>query len=143
MSRALLRLVAIPIACLFAAGSAGADSQDFLADRGPGVTTSMFGTYVEHRELVLYTFYEYTLNRNQEYKPEELGFGDPHDYRARRTDHEALVFFSYGVTPDLAIEGESALWTTATQEKSPQDPSAMPSRLKESGFGDTEGQIRW
>lgn len=122
---------------------AAADGGGFRAERGPGVPTSMFGTYVEHRELLLYTFYEYTLNRNQEYKPEELGFGDPHDYRARRTDHEALVFLGYGLGPDLEIEGESALWTTATQEKSALDPSAMPARLRESGLGDTEGQLRW
>src|SRR5262249_12489976 len=62
---------------------------------------------------------------------------------ARRTDHEALVFLAHGLAPDLEIEGESALWTTATQEKSPLDPSPMPSRLRESGLGDTEGQLRW
>src|SRR5207247_1047166 len=103
---------------------------------------SMFGTYVRSGEILIYPFYEYTLARDQEYKPAELGYGVEHDFRAKRTDHEALIFVSYGFSDRIALEFESTLWTTATQRKGADDPSAMPARLEESGLGDTEGQIR-
>ena len=38
---------------------------------------------------------------------------------------------------------ESALFTTARLRKDPSDPSALPSELKESGFGDTQAEIRY
>jgi hypothetical protein len=57
--------------------------------------------------------------------------------------HEGLVFISYGITDRLAVEFESALFTTASQHKSPDDPSSMPQTLRETGVGDTEGQIRF
>ena len=43
----------------------------------------------------------------------------------------------------LAVEFESAVFTTASQHKSSEDPSSMPQTLRESGLGDTEGQIRF
>jgi hypothetical protein len=115
----------------------------WLADRGPGVPTSLFGTYVAKGELLVYPFYEYTGNSDQEYKPAELGFGLEQDFRARLTEHEALLFVAYGLRDGLALEAESALWTTATQEKAADDPSSMPSKLTESGFGDTQAELRW
>ncbi len=115
----------------------------YLRDRGEGLPTSLFGTYVREKELLVYAFYEYTLNRDQEYKPEELGFNLDRDFRAKRTDHEALLFVSYGLARSVAFELESAVFTTATQRKATDDPSGMPTRFKESGLGDTEGQIRW
>jgi hypothetical protein len=114
-----------------------------LRDRGTGLPTSLFGTYVRGGELIVYPFYEYTLNRNQEYKPSELGFAGDEDFRGRRVDHEALLFVAYGVTPNLVIEGESALYADAIQRKSANDPSAVPPRLSESGLGDTEMQVRY
>lgn len=115
----------------------------WLYDRGTGVSTSQFGTYVRHRETLVYTFYEYTLNTDQEYKPSELGFMGDEDFQAKRTDHEALIFLAHAFTEDLEVELESALYATAMQHKAAGDRSAMPSELKESGLGDTEGQIRW
>jgi hypothetical protein len=121
----------------------GAAEPTFLRDRGPGVPTSQFGTYVRRHELLVYGFYEFTYNSDEEYKPEELGFGLDEDFRAKRTDHEALIFLSYGFAEDFEVELESALYTTATQHKDSNDPSAMPAKLEESGLGDTEGQLRW
>jgi hypothetical protein len=115
----------------------------WLYDRGDGVHNSMFGTYTRKNELQVYLFYEYTTNHDAEYKPEELGFVGTQDFRARRTDHEFLIFLAYGITDDLIVEFESALWTKATQHKASGDTSAMPSSLSEHGLGDTEGQIRW
>ncbi|HEX3112854.1 MAG TPA: hypothetical protein VHU20_06275, partial [Candidatus Eisenbacteria bacterium] len=115
----------------------------YLRDRGTGVATSLFGTYVRGGELLVYPFYEYTTNKDQEYSPEELGFVGTQDYRGKNTEHEALIFLSYGVSENVAVELESALWTTATQHKSPDDPSAMPGEVTESGFGDTQAELRW
>ena len=47
----------------------------FLRDRGSGVQTSLFGTYVREGELLIYPFYEYETNDAEEYHPSELGFG--------------------------------------------------------------------
>lgn len=115
----------------------------WLADRGEGVHTSQFGTYIREHELLVYLFYEYTVNRDNEYKPEELGFVGTRDFTAKRVDHETLLYAAYGITKDLMVEIESAIWTTATQTKASQDTSAMPRHLTEQGLGDTEGQIRW
>jgi hypothetical protein len=135
--------------CLLAASAltaTGADAEDlpyYLRDRGTGVATSLFGTYVRGGEVLIYPFYEYTTNKDQEYSPEELGFVGTQDYRGKNTEHEALIFLSYGVSENVAVELESALWTTAAQHKSPDDPSAMPDEVTESGFGDTQAELRW
>src|SRR5262245_42926906 len=85
---------AAPIAALVvlatATGAAAEPLPEYLRDRGPGIATSMFGTYVEAHERLVYAFYEYTLNRDQEYKPAELGFGLDQDFRAKLTEHEFL-----------------------------------------------------
>ena len=48
-------------------------TQPWLADRGTGVATSLFGTYVNKGQLLVYPFLEYYVNNDYEYKPEELG----------------------------------------------------------------------
>jgi hypothetical protein len=118
-------------------------SRPYLADRGDGIHTSQFGTYVRKDELLVYLFYEYTTNHDAEYKPDDLGFNLDKDFTGKRVMHEGLVFASYGITDRLAVEFESALFTTASQHKSPDDPSSMPNTFRESGLGDTEGQIRF
>lgn len=111
-------------------------------DRGTGVSTSMFGTYVRRGELLLYPFGEWYADHNLEYKPSELGYGLDQDFRGRYRATEGLVFVGFGLTENLAIEMEAAV-ITAELRKSPLDPSAMPGTVKESGLGDIEGQLRW
>jgi len=48
----------------------------------------------------------------------------------------------YGISERLALELEAAV-ITATQYKSETDTSNMPDKLKESGLGDVESQLRW
>ena len=115
----------------------------YLRDRGTGIATSMFGEYVRAGELVFYPFYEYTRYNEFEYKPSEMGFGVDQDFRGRFVEHEANSFFAYGLTDRILLELESAYWTTATLRKSAADPSALPPVLKESGFGDTQAEIRY
>jgi len=117
----------------------------YLRDRGTGVRTSLLGSYVRHGELLVYPFFEWYADGNLEYKPSELG--PPHgtslvDYRGRYRASEGILFFGYGVAPDLALEFEAAV-ITATLDKAPNDPSPGPRRVEESGLGDVEGQIRW
>src|SRR6266480_3522748 len=69
-------------------------SRPYLADRGDGIHTSIFGTYVRKQELLVYLFYEYARNRD-------------------------------------------------AQSKSRSDPTGMPQTFRETGVGDTEGQIRY
>ncbi len=114
----------------------------YLQDRGTGVATSMFGTYIRKGEFIVYPFFEYYRDANLEYNPEELGAVGLEDYRGRYRASEGLLFFGYGLTDDLAFEMEVA-GISATFEKSPDDPSTLPSRIEESGLGDVEGQLRW
>jgi hypothetical protein len=115
----------------------------YLKDRGTGMPTSQFGTYVERGEVVVYPFFEYYRDHNFEYKPEEFGFaGNNTDFRGRYRAREALLFVAYGVTENLAVEFEASV-IKATFDKSPLDRSALPARIEESGLGDVEGQIRY
>ena len=116
----------------------------YLRDRGTGVRTSLLGSYVRHGELLVYPFFEWYADRNLEYKPSELGYGASLvDYRGRYRASEGILFFGYGVTPDIAIEFEGAV-ISAELRTSPRDTSsAKPPRVQESGLGDVEGQIRW
>jgi hypothetical protein len=102
----------------------------------------MFGTYVRHRELLVYPFAEGYHDSNLEYKPRELGYVVDQDYRGRYRAAEALLFVAYGLGADLAVELEAAV-ITAELRKSAADPSAMPDPLRQSGLGDVEGQLRW
>jgi len=114
----------------------------YLRDRGTGVATSMFGTYVRKGEWLFYPFFEYYRDNDLEYAPSELGAPGDQDYRGRYRAREGLFFVSYGATENLAFEFEVA-GIRATFDKSPFDTSALPSRLTESGLGDVEGQVRW
>ncbi len=118
----------------------GADAP-YLRDRGTGLPTSMFGTYIREGELLIYPFFEYYLDHDYEYKPEELGFGLDQDFRGKFRASEGLIFISYGFTDWLSVELEAAV-ISAKLEKSPDDPSSTPAVIEESGTGDVEGQIR-
>lgn len=115
----------------------------YLKDRGTGLPTSQFGTYIRKGETIVYPFFEYYRDHDFEYKPEEFGFaGNDTDFRGRYRAREALIFVAYGLTDNIAVEFEAAT-IKASLEKSPLDTSAMPARIEESGLGDIEGQIRW
>jgi hypothetical protein len=120
----------------------GQEGFDRSRDRGPGLPTSMFGTYIQRGELLVYPFFEYYHDNNAEYSPNELGFGLDRDFRGKYRASEGLIFLGYGVSDRLAVELEAAV-ISAKQEKSPDDPSSMPAEVKESGLGDVEGQVRW
>lgn len=114
----------------------------YLEDRGTGVATSMFGTYIRKGELIVYPFFEYYRDKDFEYKPSELGFAGEQDFRGRYRASEGLLFLGYGLTDDFALEMEAAV-ISASLRKSAQDDSAVPAELEESGLGDVEGQLRW
>lgn len=115
---------------------------DRSRDRGPGIPTSMFGTYVERGELLVYPFVEYYRDHNAEYSPQELGYGLDEDFRGRYRALEGLIFLAYGVSDRLALELEAAV-ISARLDTAPDDPTAVPGRIEESGLGDVEGQLRW
>ena len=113
-----------------------------LRDRGEGVPLSMFGTYIQKGQRMIYPFFEYYHSSKFEYAPNELGLTDGQDYRGDYRATEALLFFAYGVTDRLAIEGEAAI-IQAQLKTSPSDLSGLPDEIRESGLGDVEGQLRW
>jgi hypothetical protein len=122
--------------------AAPAQPVDRLRDRGEGVPTSMFGTYLRGRELMVYPFFEYYRDRNYEYSPAELGFVDDVEFRGRYRATEGLMLVAYGLTDDLIVEFEAAM-IKASLGKAADDSSALPAKLRESGLGDVEGQVRW
>jgi hypothetical protein len=111
-------------------------------DRGPGIPTSMFGTYIQRGEWLLYPFLEYYRDKNLEYSPDEFGYALDADFRGQYRATEGLMFLAYGLTDRLAFEMEAAV-IRARFRKAPDDPSAMPSVIEESGLGDVEGQLRF
>lgn len=118
------------------------DAPPHLRDRGSGVPTSMFGTYIEQGEILLYPFVEYYLDNDAEYDPSELGYELDEDFTGRYRAVEGLIFLGYGVTDYLAIEVEAAV-IDAKQERAFNDPSEMPDEVSESGLGDVQTQINW
>jgi hypothetical protein len=102
----------------------------------------MFGTYVREGELLVYPFFEYYLDDNIEYKPEELGYGLDRDFRGKYRASEGILFVSYGLRDWLALEIEAAA-ITASLETAANDPSGAPAKIEEAGTGDVEGQLRW
>jgi hypothetical protein len=119
----------------------GEEPPAYLHDRGTGLPTSMFGTYIRGGELLVFPFLEYSLDHNREYQPSKLGFGLEQDFRGKYRDSRGQVFIAYGVTDWLAVEFEAATMR-ATLERSPDDHSLMPAKISESGIGDIEGQLR-
>jgi hypothetical protein len=114
----------------------------WIRDRGTGQPVSMFGSYIRKGELLIMPFFEYYLDDDAEYKPEELGFGLDEDFRGKYRASEGLLFMGYGFTDWFAVEAEVAV-ITAKLEKAPNDPSSMPAELEQSGLGDVEGQMRF
>ena len=115
----------------------------YLADRGDGIRTSLLATYVGPREFVFYPFYEYTRTRKFEYKPSDFGAVGNVDFKGNTYQREWLVFLGYALSDSLLLEFESALRSTVDFRKSPDDGSALPAQIRESGVGDTEAQLRW
>lgn len=157
VGRAVLALAALVVGVERAAGQSPAAVQvtsqpqgqarepvppDRLRDRGEGLPTSMFGTYIRRGEILVYPFFEYYRDGNYEYSPGELGGEGDVDFRGRYRAKEGLVFVAFGVTDTVAVEFEAAV-IEAMLGKSPADLSAVPPRIQESGVGDVEGQIRW
>jgi hypothetical protein len=139
--------VEIAATLLVASGATARTTQAQVADgrqrdRGPGIPTSMFGTYIERGEWLLYPFLEYYRDSNLEYSPDEFGFGLDADFRGRYRATEGLMFLGYGFSDRLAFEMEAAV-IRARLRKAPEDPSAMPAVIEESGLGDVEGQLRF
>jgi hypothetical protein len=115
---------------------------DYLKDRGEGIATSMFGTYIRKGEVIVYPFFEYYHDNDAEYKPSDFVSGPDEDFRGKFRAHEGLIYFGYGISDRLALEIEAAV-IKATQYKADNDPSNMPARFSESGLGDVESQLRW
>jgi hypothetical protein len=115
---------------------------DRTRDRGSGIASSQFGTYIGRRQLVVYAYGEYYLDNNAEYSPLELGYGLDQDFRGRYRAKEGLLFLGYGISDRLAVEAEVAV-ITATLDKGSGDPSALPQRVEQSGLSDVESQLRW
>jgi hypothetical protein len=139
--------VGLAIACAFVARARGLEAQEppsYLRDRGTGVRASMLGTYIRQGELLVYPFFEWYTDHNFEYKPSELGYGASQvDYRGRYRASEGIVFFGYGVSPDLAVEFEAAVISAEVRTAANDPSSGKPPRVRESGLGDVEGQVRW
>jgi hypothetical protein len=80
---------------------------DRSRDRGEGIPTDMFGTYIRGGELLVYPFFEYYRNKDFEYKPEELGYAGSEDFRGRYRASEGLIYLGYGLSERMAVELEA------------------------------------
>ena len=67
--------MAMGLTLAVAAPVIGQESRE--ADRGPGVPSSMFGTYIEGGQLLVYPFFEYYRDEDFEYMPEDWALRSP------------------------------------------------------------------
>lgn len=121
---------------------------NLLSDRGPGIPTSLFGTYIESGQWMVYPFVEYDKNTNEEYTPIELGFPRPgftgeEEFFGELSQRESVLFIGYGLNEKFALEFEAEMYVDATLHKSLLDNSPVPPRIHESGFAGAEAQLRW
>ncbi len=142
------RLCAFAIGLLLLAlpgpvGAADEELPSWLQDRGRGLPTSLFGSYIEKGELLFYPFYEFTFDSDEEYSPDEFGFTGSGEFEGETTEHQALVYFAYAPLDWLAFELEWAAYDHKKLEKDSADLSALPANFTESGPGDLEAQLRW
>lgn len=136
-------LVAFALLALCAPSRSVADDlPPYLRDRGTGIRTSMFGSYVERGQFLIYPFYEYYKDDDLQYSPSEFGVTGDQDFEGRYRAHEGILFLAYGFTDRFMIEMEAAV-ISASFEKDPLDATGTPAKLEESGLGDVEGQLRY
>ena len=117
----------------------------FLQDRDGKMTTSLFGTFIQDREVLVYPFYEY-VRTEEEYNGEDLGISDDdEDYVGDLDGHEALLFIGYGITEDIHIEFEPLIWERAVLHRaSADDSSGLVNEYDESEtFVALQAQLRW
>ena len=142
MKRAQQSSIVVIVLWIVAVSTAtGEELPSYLKDRGTGIATSMFGTYVRPGELLIYPFFEYYHDHNLEYKPSELGYSSEEDFEGKYRAYEGLIFSSYGFNDWLAMEIEAAV-IDARLHRDPGDVSGTPDEIHESGVGDVEGEIR-
>lgn len=144
--RILLHMALLLPVAAFGQESTRAESGEalpsYLRDRGTGIRTSIFGTYVRPGEFVVYPFFEYYRDRNAEYSPSDFGYSLDQDFRADFEASEYLIFLSYGLSKNVSLELEAA-GITAELEKAPEDPTPRPEEMTESGLGDVQTQVNW
>jgi hypothetical protein len=114
-ARMLRQFATVTLVLCAAAGTAAAqDTAGRLRDRGTGVPTSMFGTYIDKGQWIVYPFFEYYRDGNYEYEPGEFGYGDTTEFRGRYRAYEGLIG-----TPDWEFKLGSGMirglsWGTIT-----------------------------
>jgi hypothetical protein len=108
----------------------------YLKDRGDGISTSMFGTYVSKGQWLVFPYLAYTNDHNKEYE-----FRRGLSFRGKYWDASGQVFLAYGVSEWLALEFETSFIKAAL--KKPRADTTQPARISESGLGDVEGQLRF
>jgi len=141
-SRALYLSLFLWLACASRSAAQTAEPSPRERDRGDGIPVSMFATFIEKGDLIIYPFFEYYYDDDTEYSPQELGYDLDQDFRGKYRATEELLFVGYGITDWLAVEVEAAI-IQAELETSADDPTAIPDKVEESGLGDVEGQFRW
>ncbi|HZE94652.1 MAG TPA: hypothetical protein VEZ49_08060 [Gemmatimonadales bacterium] len=112
-----------------------------LRDRGRGVRTSVFGTYIEPRQWLVLSAVGFVRDHNLEYNPLDWGYGSQVDLHAKFRSSEGQIFLAYGVNDWLAFELEGS-YVSARFERSSLDTSGTPATIKESGFTDLAAQAR-
>ena len=108
----------------------------YFHDRGKGMWTSLFGTYIQKHELLIYPFFEYSYQHDFEYPSSDPGFNGDQTYRSKYKQGEYLVYLGYAINNWMGVEFESGVYTSI--KKASADTSKVPTTYKETGFGDTQ-----
>lgn len=106
-----------------------------------GVRASEYQTYVERGQWLVMPSLAYSSDHNLEYNPETWGYGAAVDLRGTLRSNSTQLWMAYGLTDWLAVELEGS-YLAARFERAPNDTSATPARIRNSGFGDYAAQVR-
>jgi len=147
MRRIAIGLAVVAALAVSGPGTARADDgalPSYLRDRGPGVATSIRGVYLRSGQVVAVPFFQRYVYRAYQYNPSEIGVsgGPDQDFLGDLRISQGGLFLGYGLTNDLAL-GLDVATGTATFRKAPDDPSATPARLEESGVSDLRAEFTW
>lgn len=142
-----MKVKAIPLAILcgiFVSHNSGGaeDTDDGPRDRGSGVPLSPTGIYLGLGEWLGLASYQSLKNRGFQYAPDEFGFAGEDDHLGDYRFSGGTVFLGYGISPSLAV-GLKVTGGSTKLIKAPDDLSAMPPEMKESGLGEIAPEVSW
>jgi len=106
-------------------------------DKGLTMSSSMLGTYLNQRELLIPPSYGYYMDNNVPYAPLEIARISQRSLFGKYAGHEA-----YAISEKLVVEIESGVLSPRL-DRSCDNPEVPRSVVKATGFVNFNSRLRW